>query len=128
MPAGLPPAWAGRPLAGRRWHVCRSAWWGMSAFVPTTTATVDLSGKRVAYELQGRHLVWRPWVVLISGVGHDRSSWEPVLPVLRRFARVVLIDNHGVGQSDPLRSHITVEDLAADVIGVLDHAGIRRAH
>jgi pimeloyl-ACP methyl ester carboxylesterase len=93
----------------------------------STTVELD-GGRRVAYELVGRYRVWRPWVVLISGVGHDRSSWEPLLPALRRAARVVLVDNHGVGQSDPLRSHVTVGRLAEDIIGVLDDAGLSRVH
>jgi len=84
--------------------------------------------QHIAYELVGRHLVWRPWVVLISGVGHDRNSWEPLLPALRRVARIVLVDNHGVGQSAPLRSNITVGDLAEDIVAVLDDAGIRSVH
>lgn len=83
---------------------------------------------QIAYELVGRHLVWRPWVVLISGVGHDRNSWEPLLPALRRVARIVLVDNHGVGQSAPLRSQITVGDLTDDIVSVLDDAGIRSVH
>jgi pimeloyl-ACP methyl ester carboxylesterase len=91
--------------------------------------TVELPrGVRVAYEMVGRHRVWQPWVVLISGVGHDRSSWEPLLPDLRRAARVLLVDNHGVGESDPLRSRVTVGQLADDVIAVLDHAGVSRVH
>ncbi|MBW3604200.1 MAG: alpha/beta hydrolase [Actinobacteria bacterium] len=85
-------------------------------------------GGHIAYELIGRRRLWRPWVVLISGVGHDRSSWEPLLPALRRAARIVLVDNHGVGQSTPLQSQVSVGDLAADIIAVLDHAGLRRAH
>ena len=86
------------------------------------------TSEHIAYELIGRRLVWRPWVVLISGVGHDRNSWEPLLPALRRTARVVLVDNHGVGQSAPLRSRITVGDLAEDIVAVLDDAGIRSVH
>jgi pimeloyl-ACP methyl ester carboxylesterase len=85
-------------------------------------------GVRVAYELVGRHRVWQPWVVLISGVGHDRSSWEPLLPDLSRTARVVLVDNHGVGESDPLRARVTVGQMADDIIAVLDHARLSRAH
>jgi pimeloyl-ACP methyl ester carboxylesterase len=91
--------------------------------------TVELTrGGRVAYELVGRHRVWQPWVVLISGVGHDRSSWEPLLPSLRRVARIVLVDNHGVGESDRLRSHVTVGGMAEDIIAVLDDAGLSRVN
>lgn len=87
---------------------------------------LDDGRRRIAYELVGRHRVWRPWVVLISGVGHDRSSWEPLLPHLRRVARIILVDNHGVGQSDPLRRRVTVGHLAGDIVAVLDDAGVSR--
>lgn len=91
--------------------------------------TVELThGGRVAYELVGRYRVWQPWVVLISGVGHDRSSWEPLLPSLRRVARLVLVDNHGVGESDRLRSRVTVGGMAEDIIAVLDDAGLSKVH
>jgi 3-oxoadipate enol-lactonase len=86
------------------------------------------SGEQIAYELVGRRRLWRPWVVLISGVGHDRRTWSTVLPTLRRVARIVLVDNHGVGQSTPLRSATSVDELANDIVAVLDHAGIRRVH
>ena len=44
------------------------------------------------------------------------------------MARIVLVDNHGVGQSAPLRSQITVGDLTDDIVSVLDDAGIRSVH
>lgn len=91
-------------------------------------SVVRPGGEHVVYELIGRHWVWRPWVVLISGVGHDRSSWQPMLPALRRATRIVLVDNQGVGQSASLRSQTSVGDLAGDVIAVLDDAGLRRVH
>ena len=33
---------------------------------------------RIAYELRGA-MHRRPWLVLIQGMGFDRSGWEPVL-------------------------------------------------
>ena len=64
---------------------------------------------RIAYELRGA-MHRRPWLVLIQGMGFDRSGWEPVLRKLGRRFRLVLIDNRGTGRSDPrvrrrLQSH-----------------------
>jgi len=83
---------------------------------------------RIAYELRGRLCWWRPWLVLIQGMGFDRSGWQPVLRRLRRHFRLVLVDNRGSGHSDPAAGSFRVADMAADVVAVLDGAGIRRAH
>ena len=82
----------------------------------------------IAYELRGK-LSWRrPWLVLIQGMGLDRSGWGPVLRKLRRRFRLVLVDNRGSGRSSPPAAPFDVTDMAADVVAVLDRAGIRRAH
>ncbi len=83
---------------------------------------------RIAYELRGRWAWWRPWLVLIQGLGFDRSGWQPVRRRLRRRFRLVLVDNRGSGRSDPPGAPFGVADMAADVVAVLDDAGIRRAH
>jgi 3-oxoadipate enol-lactonase len=82
----------------------------------------------IAYELQGAMRRRRPWLVLIQGMGFDRSGWGPVLPVLRRRFRLVLVDNRGTGRSDQPGGSFTVADMAADVVAVLDAAGSTRAH
>ncbi len=83
---------------------------------------------RIAYELRGK-LHWRrPWLVLIQGMGLDRSGWGPVLRKLRRHFRLVLVDNRGTGRSGLSAASFDVADLAADVVDVLDRAGIRQAH
>jgi 3-oxoadipate enol-lactonase len=83
---------------------------------------------RIAYELQGTLRWRRPWLVLIQGLGWDRSGWQPVLRKLRRHFRLVLIDNRGSGRSDVSAASFGVADMTADVVAVLDDAGVRRAH
>jgi pimeloyl-ACP methyl ester carboxylesterase len=83
---------------------------------------------RIAYELRGTQHRRRPWLVLIQGMGLDRLGWGPVLRKLGRRFRLVLVDNRGVGRSDRTADSFAVADMAADVVAVLDAAGIRRAH
>src|SRR6266702_799007 len=83
---------------------------------------------RIAYELPGTMHRRRPWLVLIQGMGFDRSGWEPVLPALRRSFRLVLVDNRGTGRSGRPDGSFTVANMAGDVVAVLDAAGIGRAH
>jgi 3-oxoadipate enol-lactonase len=83
---------------------------------------------RIAYELQGTMHRRRSWLVLIQGMGFDRSGWDPVLRMLRRRFRLVLVDNRGTGRSDRPDGKFTVADMADDVVAVLDAARIGRAH
>jgi 3-oxoadipate enol-lactonase len=85
-------------------------------------------GGRIAYELRFRRWRSRPRLVLVQGLGFDRSGWDPVLPGLGRHLDLVLVDNRGSGRSGTSPSGITVADLARDVVAVLDRARIPRAH
>ncbi len=83
---------------------------------------------RIAYELRGTLHRWRPWLVLIQGMGLDRSGWQPVLRKLQRHFRLVLVDNRASGLSDRSARRFTVADMVGDIVAVLDAAGVRRAH
>ena len=83
---------------------------------------------RIAYELCGRLGRGKPWLVLIQGLGFDRSGWAPVTPALSRRFRLVLIDNRGSGRSTTPDRKFTVADMAADVAAVLRSSKIARAH
>jgi 3-oxoadipate enol-lactonase len=85
-------------------------------------------GLRIAYELRGVLHRRRPWLVLIQGLGFDRSGWDPVSRRLQRRFRVVLVDNRGSGRSEAPADSFTVTDMARDVTRVLDAARIRRGH
>ena len=85
-------------------------------------------GLRIAYELRGTTHRRRPWLVLIHGMGFDRSGWRPVLRKLGRRFRLVLIDNRGTGHSDRPSGSFSVADMVGDVVAVLDAAGIGQAH
>jgi pimeloyl-ACP methyl ester carboxylesterase len=61
-------------------------------------------------------------------MGLDRSGWGPVLRKLRRHFRLVLVGNRGSGRSGLPAASFDVADMAADVVAVLDGAGIRQAH
>ena len=84
--------------------------------------------QRIAYELHGTMHRRRPWLILIHGMGFDRSGWDPVLPALRRRFRLVLMDNRGTGRSGQPDGAFTVADMAGDVVAVLAAAGLGRAH
>lgn len=62
-------------------------------------------------------------VVLIGGLGFGRWGWFRQVPALSRHFRVVTFDVRG---ERGLRNG--VEDLASDVVDLMDHLKIRKAH
>jgi 3-oxoadipate enol-lactonase len=55
------------------------------------------------------------------------EMWGPLVPRLAERRRVVDVDLRGHGRSGPARSPLALEDLAADVLRLLDHLDIERA-
>ena len=84
------------------------------------------AGNDIYYEIHG-HGGGFP-VVLIMGLAMDSGGWAKQLPALSARRRAVLLDNRGVGRSKKPAGPYTTAEMAADVIGVLDEAGIARAH
>src|SRR5260370_2787493 len=83
---------------------------------------------RIGYELCSTRERGRPRLVLIQGMGFDRTGWNPVLTELRRQFRLVLVDNRGIGCSDQAAGSYDIADMAGDVVAVLDAAGVGRTH
>lgn len=67
-------------------------------------------------------------VLLIMGLGGSGRMWWRLEPHVAREHRTLLIDNRGTGDSDRIRGRISMADMAADAVAVLDAAGVDRAH
>jgi pimeloyl-ACP methyl ester carboxylesterase len=67
-------------------------------------------------------------VLLIMGLGASSRLWYRLLPWITRRYRAILLDNRGTGDSAPVRSRLTMRDLADDALSVLDAAGEQSAH
>lgn len=78
----------------------------------------------IAYELAGED---GPHLVLIHGLGYGRWGWGPFAELLARRRRLVLLDNRGIGGSDTPPGPYSVEEMAADVAGLLDELGLEQA-
>jgi len=92
------------------------------------TRYVRRGGPRIAYERRGAVGSRQPWLVLIQGLGFDRSGWDPVTRRLQRRFRLLLVDNRGSGRSEVPKNAFSVTDLARDVVRVLNAARVRRGH
>jgi pimeloyl-ACP methyl ester carboxylesterase len=67
-------------------------------------------------------------VVLLHGVGLDRTMWDRCLPGLHRTYRVTAVDLRGHGQSALATPGLRLADLAADVLEVIEGLGSRPVH
>ena len=83
-------------------------------------------GPRIYYELRGA--AEAPPLVMIRGLGRGLVHWGPAAAELEQSFRLVLLDNRGIGRSEPGRIPFGVRAMADDVARVLDAAGIARAH
>jgi 3-oxoadipate enol-lactonase len=69
----------------------------------------------------------RPWVVMSHSLACDHTMWDAQMDALKDF-RVLRFDSRGHGGSDAPEGAYTIEDLAGDVVGLLDTLRIERCH
>jgi pimeloyl-ACP methyl ester carboxylesterase len=81
-------------------------------------------GCEFSYQVQG---AGEP-VVFIQGVGLHGDGWRPQTDVLRRHFYCLSFDNRGMASSQPSSVPITVPQMAADTLAIMDAAGIPSAH
>ena len=68
-------------------------------------------------------------LILSSGLGGSAYYWRPNLDAFAERFRVLLYDHRGTGRSDRmLPETVSIEDMADDVIALMDAIGIDRAH
>jgi len=81
-------------------------------------------GKRVYYEHHAGS--GRP-VVLVHGWGVNAHCWDTTLPALLAAGHaVVLIEHRGCGRSDKDFADTSIAAIAADVVALVAHLGLRK--
>lgn len=84
---------------------------------------VQSGDAQIHWEAQGRG----PAVLLIMGHLYSSKMWYPLVPELAKRHRVITFDNRGTGESSTT-SGVTIEQMAADALAVLNAAGEKTAH
>ena len=84
--------------------------------------TIEINGIRLAYDRRGSGTP----LVLLHGYPLDHHLWEDVAPLLEDRFDLILPDLRGFGGSSTVDSFYTMEDLAADIAGLLDFLGIQK--
>jgi 3-oxoadipate enol-lactonase len=67
-------------------------------------------------------------VLFMHGLGGNRSNWRRQLPAFAPHFASAAWDARGYGASDDYDAPLAFDDFVADVLRVLDHFGVARAH
>ena len=87
---------------------------------------VQLKDARIHYDLAGPTNA--PVLVFSNSLGEDLSMWDPQVPVFQKAYRVLRYDTRGHGQSSVTPGPYTIEQLARDVLALLDKLAFERVH
>ena len=85
---------------------------------------VAVAGGEIHYEEAGQG----DPIVFISGLNGIGRYWQPQVTVFSPRYRVVTYDQRGTGASDRLQREFSVEQMAAETVGLMDALKIERAH
>ena len=69
-----------------------------------------------------------PWLILSHGVATNLSMWDGAASALNQHYRVLRYDTRGHGQSQATTGDYTLDQLADDVIGMMNSLQIARAN
>jgi 3-oxoadipate enol-lactonase len=80
-----------------------------------------------------RGIAWRadgpttaPALLLLGSLGTTFDIWRPQIRAFSERHRVIRMDTRGHGESDTSAGNLTLDDLGADALSVLDAAGVER--
>ncbi|MCX6655675.1 MAG: alpha/beta fold hydrolase, partial [Candidatus Bathyarchaeota archaeon] len=65
---------------------------------------------------------------MIIGLGSDQSNWRLQTGLFKKYYRTITFDNRGAGRSDKPTGPYTINMMADDTVGLMDHLGIEKAH
>src|SRR5213080_1437418 len=91
----------------------------------TTSGYADVNGLHLYYEVQG---AGSPLVLLHGGVQSIDLSFADLIPQLVGRHRVIAPELQGHGRTADIDRVRSPAAMAGDVVALLDHLGIDRAH
>jgi 3-oxoadipate enol-lactonase len=83
---------------------------------------IPVDNTRIYYRLEGNED--KPVLVLSHSLGADHGMWNPQVPQLLDYFRLLRYDTRGHGASDASPGDYTIERLARDVLALTDGLGI----
>lgn len=85
-----------------------------------------INGIRMNYEVAGSETA--PVIVLHHPLATNLNIWDEITPALTPRFRVVRFDARGHGKTEAPKGAYSFETLTGDVIALMDHLKIQRAH
>ena len=86
----------------------------------------QLEDARIHYDLAGP--AGAPILVFSNSLGATLSMWDPQTPAFQKQFRILRYDTRGHGQSSATPGPYTIEQLARDVLALLDHLNLDRVY
>lgn len=87
---------------------------------------LELKDSLIYYELSGSEQ--RPVLMFSNSLGTNISMWDPQVPIFAPNFRILRYDTRGHGQSSVSPGPYTIDQLARDVLTLLDQLRIDRVH
>jgi len=84
----------------------------------------NVNGVKLYYKIYGQGEA----LVLIPGLGAGHTSWFRQLPAFKKHFKVITFDPRSIGRSDRPKQPYGFRALADDVVALMDHLAIERAH
>jgi len=88
--------------------------------------TAPLADVRLHFRIDGDD--GAPPLMLSNSLGTTLDMWEPQMSALAGRFRVIRYDSRGHGRSQTTPGPYSIDQLARDAVGLLDHLAIDRAH
>ncbi len=88
---------------------------------------LDLDRHRLHYRLDGANS-GKPWLIFCNSLGTDLHMWDGQVDALANDFRILRYDRRGHGLSSAPLSPFTLSELADDVVALMDHLAIEKAH
>lgn len=89
-------------------------------------AHAQINGARLWYEVTGPTTADAPPLLLHHGYTASRVNWQPVADRLQTRYQTILLECRGAGDSEHTANGYSLEQLARDTVGLLDHLGLER--
>lgn len=84
----------------------------------------DINGLDVHYQISGQG----PWLMLSHSLATNLDMWQPQLQALGQHFTLLRYDTRGHGSTAAPPAPYSLDQLAADARGLLQHLGITRTH
>ena len=84
---------------------------------------ININSIELAYERHGKGTP----LVLLHGYPLDHHLWDEVVPLLKGSFDLIVPDLRGFGESTTVATPYTMDDLASDIVGLLNQIDIHKA-